>query len=59
MPQEQEVLHIHVIKLTLAARERKKNKGRKYIHVNAFSALHASNAFLFVPRDLHIILSHL
>ncbi len=48
MPQEQEVLHIHIIKLTLAAREReKKIKEENYINFNAFRALHVFNAFLF------------
>ncbi len=50
MPQEQEVLHIHMIKLTLAAKERKKREKRKeenYINCDAFRALHVFNAFLF------------
>ncbi len=51
MPQEQEVLHIHIIKLTLAAREREKNRekniGIKYISFNAFRALRVFNAFVF------------
>ncbi len=51
MPQDQEVLHIYMIKLTLVSREKKEN----YRNVNVFRALHVFNAFLFVPRDSRII----
>ncbi len=54
MPQEQEVLHIHIIKLTLAARERGKKREKineeNYIHFSAFRALDVFNAFFVCSK---------
>ncbi len=46
VPQEQEILLIHMIKLTLAAREKRKEEND--INFNAFRALHVFSAFLFI-----------